>query len=522
MVAVGWGPWAVLFCALTLEYSLIAMGVEAGIVARARGGPWLVFIGAEGLGRTAFLCATSVLVLVRPGRVWVTPLAPARARSLLWLHALLFTAFWFTTRAMLGSPEPPAGPVWLWVSVWLLLGACNAATLWLGLVGRPRLQPMSLLAALSAGVAMAWAMSHLGWWTQDYWRPFSGAALSLAAFFLKLVFSGVTVDAQNYLLKLDDFTVDVEGGCSGLESMTMMIGLGLVYLAVFRRELRFPRAFLLILLGLLLTWLGNGLRLALMTWIGARYGANAALAGFHSKAGWVIFSSIALGIAFVGHHSRWFSRPRAGARRVEHEFVTAFLLPLMVLLAVALVSGMLGQSGGPWYAVRMALGLFTLALMWHGYSADLRWREPGLLGACLVGVSVGLLWLGSAWLLSQRAKGTEAAEVGGWLVVRAIGFSTIVPLAEELAFRGYLLRVLQNRDFETVSYRTGSWWAIAGSSIVFGALHERWLAATLAGAAYALIQVRNGRLRDAVLAHATTNATLAAFALALGDPALFG
>jgi hypothetical protein len=39
---------------------------------------------------------------------------------------------------------------------------------------------------------------------------------------------------------------------------------------------------------------------------------------------------------------------------------------------------------------------------------------------------------------------------------------------------------------------------------------------------YALIQIRGGRLRDAVLAHAATNATLAAFALAHQNSSYFG
>ena len=44
-----------------------------------------------------------------------------------------------------------------------------------------------------------------------------------------------------------------------------------------------------------------------------------------------------------------------------------------------------------------------------------------------------------------------------------------------------------------------------------------WPAATLAGMAYALVYYRRGKLSDAVLAHATTNLLLAAYALATGD-----
>jgi membrane protease YdiL (CAAX protease family) len=54
------------------------------------------------------------------------------------------------------------------------------------------------------------------------------------------------------------------------------------------------------------------------------------------------------------------------------------------------------------------------------------------------------------------------------------------------------------------------------SSAAFGLLHERWFAATLCGGLYALAAWRTGRLRDAVVAHAVTNALIAAVVLASG------
>ena len=46
--------------------------------------------------------------------------------------------------------------------------------------------------------------------------------------------------------------------------------------------------------------------------------------------------------------------------------------------------------------------------------------------------------------------------------------------------------------------------------VLFSALHRRLLAGTVAGGAYALVLLRRGELSDAVVAHATTNACLAA------------
>jgi len=515
-----WGRWAALFVAFTFEYYAVTAGVDAQLVANARGGWWSAAINFELIARAAFLCVTCALVLMRPSRVQVRQLEPRRERALWCAHALIFLLFWALTRVMFRTEQPPAGPALLWLAPWGIVGATSAITLAVAAIGVPRVGLSTLLAALSAGLSLSWVMNEFGSFCQNLWRPFSAAALALAAFLLKRVFPHVEVDAARHVLALDDFAVHVEAGCSGLESMGMGLLLTLLYLAIFRRELRFPHALALLPLGLALSWLGNGVRLALMMWIGARIDPQLALGGFHSKAGWVLFSGIAVGTAFLGHHSPWFAKDRESpAAEAGPELTTAYLLPLTVLLAIALLSGMIGEGEGGGYAVRMAFGVLTLAALWNKYS-ELRWREPGALSACLLGFALGLLWLGSGW---PFPRGEASADWPGlWLMVRALGFCTVVPLAEELAFRGYLLRVLQNRQFERVPFRSRPWWAIAISSLVFGALHERWLAATLAGLVYALIQVRGGRLRDAVLAHATTNATLAAFALASQNPAFFG
>jgi len=76
-----------------------------------------------------------------------------------------------------------------------------------------------------------------------------------------------------------------------------------------------------------------------------------------------------------------------------------------------------------------------------------------------------------------------------------------VPLAEEMAFRGFLLRRLASSDFEAVSWRRFSWLPFLISSAAFGLLHgERWLAGTVAGMIYALVMIRRGRIGEAVAA----------------------
>jgi len=106
---------------------------------------------------------------------------------------------------------------------------------------------------------------------------------------------------------------------------------------------------------------------------------------------------------------------------------------------------------------------------------------------------------------------------GLWLLARVLGSVVVVPIAEELAFRGYLLRRLIAADFTAVSPKQFTVFSFLVSSVAFGLLHGRWLAGILAGMIYALAQYRRGELSDAVVAHAVTNGLLAAYVLLAGQ-----
>jgi CAAX prenyl protease-like protein len=95
-------------------------------------------------------------------------------------------------------------------------------------------------------------------------------------------------------------------------------------------------------------------------------------------------------------------------------------------------------------------------------------------------------------------------------VFRTVAAVITVPIAEELAFRGFLIRRMSSAEFESLNPRHFTYIAVLVSSVAFGLLHgDRWLAGTLAGLIYAVAFLRRGRIGDAVVAHATTNALLA-------------
>src|SRR5581483_6236930 len=104
-----------------------------------------------------------------------------------------------------------------------------------------------------------------------------------------------------------------------------------------------------------------------------------------------------------------------------------------------------------------------------------------------------------------------------WLVSRSLGSVVLVPIAEELAFRGFLYRWLIARKFEEVSFAHVSLIALVVSSLLFGMLHERWLAASLSGAVFALVMWRERHVCAAIVAHAAANAVICAWAIVMGQ-----
>lgn len=99
---------------------------------------------------------------------------------------------------------------------------------------------------------------------------------------------------------------------------------------------------------------------------------------------------------------------------------------------------------------------------------------------------------------------------GMTLIVRFFRLVIVVPLVEEIFWRGFLLRFLIGEKFETVSFGAFSWLSFAAVTLAFGFSHSAadWLAALVTGALYNLVAYRTKSLSSCVLAHALTNLAL--------------
>jgi CAAX prenyl protease-like protein len=99
---------------------------------------------------------------------------------------------------------------------------------------------------------------------------------------------------------------------------------------------------------------------------------------------------------------------------------------------------------------------------------------------------------------------------GIWIASRLAASILTVPIAEELAYRGYLMRRIGNREFDTVPFQSVRWPALCVAAIVFGMMHGAlWLPGIAAGLGFGLVTVHRGRIGEAVTAHATANVLIA-------------
>ena len=94
------------------------------------------------------------------------------------------------------------------------------------------------------------------------------------------------------------------------------------------------------------------------------------------------------------------------------------------------------------------------------------------------------------------------------VAVRWVGAALLVPVMEELFWRSFLMRWIQRPGFDTVDPTQVGLRAVVRRTFLFVLAHTLWLAATLAGLAYAWLYIRSGKLWSCVIAHAVTNGAL--------------
>ena len=203
----------------------------------------------------------------------------------------------------------------------------------------------------------------------------------------------------------------------------------------------------------------------------------------------------------------------------------AFTLPMAVFI---LLLGVTGAGSRPetvsWFAwpaywiypIQTALCGGLLLWFWRDYE----FRAPRKLWIAVgVGIVVFLAWIAPQQFFGfgPRVSGFDPEVFGQgstayWMTVllRFVRLVVVVPLVEEIFWRGFLLRYLIHEKFTAVTVGTFSWLSFIVVTLAFGFAHSRadWTAALICGMLYNVVAYRTRSLASCVVAHALTNLLL--------------
>jgi len=232
-----------------------------------------------------------------------------------------------------------------------------------------------------------------------------------------------------------------------------------------------------------------------------------------------------------------------------------FVLPLLVYMLAGSLEPTPEKAGGeaiglaipyayyPWvYTAKLVLTGVVIALVFPAFRR-FPFRVSGL--SVVVGVVGIFVWVGlcsleietkvlapfldSIGLKGFIASGTrpgfdpltelaaQPAAAWAFLVVRFLGLVAIVPLIEEVFYRGFLMRFVVQADWWEVPMGEANTAAVVLATVVPVLMHPaELLAAVVWFSMVTWMYLRTRNLWDCVVAHATTNLLLGAYVLYSG------
>jgi CAAX prenyl protease-like protein len=205
--------------------------------------------------------------------------------------------------------------------------------------------------------------------------------------------------------------------------------------------------------------------------------------------------------------------------------LTAYVAPMVVFMALLALTSLLPSLSSGFWAQRSQYWVFPLQtvicaiLLWRFWPVY-EWRAPARTGfGIAIGLLVFVLWIApqAFFGFAPRTEGFNPDIFAGqtapyWFTVtfRFLRLVIVVPLIEEIFWRGFLLRYLINEKFDEVPFGTFSWVSFAIVTLAFCFAHSSadWPAALVTGVLYNWVAYRTKSLSTCVITHALTNALL--------------
>lgn len=205
----------------------------------------------------------------------------------------------------------------------------------------------------------------------------------------------------------------------------------------------------------------------------------------------------------------------------------AFTAPFLAYVSLMAIEQLFGLPLAIFYPLRCLVAAGLILWLSRPYFSL---RPSRLIASTLVGAAVFLIWIGPDvlfhyrhfWLFENSLFGHVGSSVPpdlkaslSFRIVRSAGCTLLVPVIEELFWRGWMMRWLIDFHFTKVklgAYTPAAFWIVAA---IFASEHGPfWEVGLAAGILYNWWMVRTHNLGDCVVAHSVTNGLLSLYVLA--------
>jgi len=210
----------------------------------------------------------------------------------------------------------------------------------------------------------------------------------------------------------------------------------------------------------------------------------------------------------------------------RHRATIAYIAPFLAFVGIMGIEKIIPLPPEWLYSLRF---LVVAALILTVSRPYLSFRPSAPLASIVIGIAVFVIWVAPDmlfgyrhhWLFENAITGAAASSLPqrlksnfAFILLRTVSSAMLVPILEELFWRGWMMRWLIDNDFLKVplgKYVPSAFWIVA---ILFASEHgPYWEVGLAAGLIYNWWIVRTRNLADCILAHGVTNAVLAGHVL---------
>ncbi len=210
----------------------------------------------------------------------------------------------------------------------------------------------------------------------------------------------------------------------------------------------------------------------------------------------------------------------------------AYVAPFLAFIGIMAVERVIPLPPQWLYLARFLIVTALIgALSWPYLS----FRPSAPSASIAIGVAVFVIWVAPDvifgagyrhhWLFENSITGAAASSLAphlkvniAFMLLRSVSSAILIPILEELFWRGWMMRWLIDKDFLSVplgKYVPSAFWIVA---LLFASEHgPYWEVGLAAGIIYNWWIVRTRNLADCILAHGVTNAVLCVYVLFTGQ-----